>query len=255
MAPQQRMPAPGRHKAGQATPYRQQVYPPRHTSGAQTATTKASTIPSTSQGCDETARGGKDARGRSSSRGPQGRNRRDRSSTRGSRKRHRGIYSDNPMDDVSNYVASGWKQDLSHIISCYWADQVGPLDSKEWEVAIQTFLKAMKNWKASEWVDIKELSPLKFMPYMTELFWNITGRDVKGLSDFMGWVGLGGYYHWKLSKFGQLSACPHLQGQPVPDRPIARPSGQSHPRRPAQMGASASGASGWHQGGNQPTSN
>ena len=33
MAPQQRMPAPGRHEAGQATPYRQQVYPPRHTTG------------------------------------------------------------------------------------------------------------------------------------------------------------------------------------------------------------------------------
>ena len=89
------------------------------------------------------------------------------------------------MNDVSNYVASSWKQDLTHIISCYWADQVGPLDSEEWEVAIQMFLKAMKNQKASEWVDIKELSPLKFMPYMAELFRNITGRDLKGLGDFM----------------------------------------------------------------------
>ena len=85
-APQQHMPAPGRHEAGQATPYRQQVYPPRHTTGVRMATTKASTTPSTSQGHDEMARGSKDARSRSSSRGPQGRNRRDRSSTRGSRK-------------------------------------------------------------------------------------------------------------------------------------------------------------------------
>ena len=67
MAPQQQMPTPGRHEAGQATPYQQQVYPPRHTSGVRTATTKASTIPSTSQGRDEMARGGKDTRGRSSS--------------------------------------------------------------------------------------------------------------------------------------------------------------------------------------------
>ena len=171
------------------------------------------------------ARGSEDTRGRSSSRGSQGRNRRDRSSTRGSRKCRRGIYSDNPMDDVSNYVASGWKRDLTHIISCYWVAQVGPLDSEEWEVAIQKFLKAMKNQKASEWMDIKELSPLKFMPYMAELFWNITGRDLKGLGDFMGWVGLGSYYHWKLLELGQLSACPCLQGQPVPDGPIARPSG------------------------------
>ena len=112
----------------------------------------------------------------------------------------------------------------------------------------------MKNRKASKWVDIKELSLLKFMPYVAELFRNITGRDLRGLGDFMGWVGLGGYYHWKLSELGQLSACPRLQGQPVPDGPIAQPSGQPHPRRPAQTGALASGASGWHQGGNQPTS-
>ena len=224
-SPQQWMPTPGRHEAGQVTPYRQQVYLPRHTTGVRTATTKESTIPSTSQGRNEMARGGKDTRGRSSSRGPQGQNRRDRSSTRGSRKHRRGIYSDNPMDNVSNYVASGWKRDLTHIIGCYWADQVGPLNREEWEVAIRTFLKAMKNWKASEWVDIKELSPLKFMPYVAELFRNITGRDLRGLSDFMGWVGLGGYYHWKLSELGQLSACPCLQGQPVPDGPIAQPSG------------------------------
>ena len=158
------------------------------------------------------------------------------------------------MDDVSNYVASGWKRDLTHIISCYWVAQVGPLDSEEWEVAIQKFLKAMKNRKASEWMDIKELSPLKFMPYMAELFRNITSRDLKGLGDFMGWVGLGGYYHWKLSQLGQLSTCPHLQGQPVPDGPIARPSRRPHPHRSTQTGTSATGASGRCQDGSQPTS-
>ena len=72
LAIQQWMPASGRHEVGQATPYRQQVYPPRHTSGALTATTKANAGPSTSQGHDETAQGGKGARGRSSSRGPRG---------------------------------------------------------------------------------------------------------------------------------------------------------------------------------------
>ena len=97
------------------------------------------------------------------------------------------------MDNVSNYVALVWKRDLTHIISCHWAVQVGPLDSEEFERAIQTFLKAMKNRKASEWTDIKELFPLKFMPYVAELFKNITSRDLKGLGDFTGWVGLGGY--------------------------------------------------------------
>ena len=100
---------------------------------------------------------------------------------------------------------------------------MGSLDSEEWEVAICKFLKAMKNRKASKWTDIKELSPLKFMPYMAELFQNITGRDLKDLGNFMGWgwVGLGDYYHWKLSHLGLLSTCPCLQGPPVPDGPIA----------------------------------
>ena len=226
MAPPQQMPTPGRQEASQATPYRQQVYPPRHTTGVRMATTQASTAPSTSQGRGEMARGSEGARGRSSSQGPQGQNRRDRSSTRGSRKRQRGVYSDNPMDDLCNYVASGWKRDLTHIIGCYWAAQVGPLDSEEWEVAIRKFLKAMRNRRASEWTYIKELSPLKFMPYVAELFKNVTGRDLKGLGDFTGWVGLRGYYHWKLAQLGQLHTCPHLQGHPVPDGPVARPSGR-----------------------------
>ena len=72
MAPQQRMPTPGRQEASQVTPYQQQVYPPRHTTGVRTTTPKPSTTPSTSQGHSEMARGSKDARGRSSSRGPQG---------------------------------------------------------------------------------------------------------------------------------------------------------------------------------------
>ena len=65
MAPQQWAPTPGRQETNQATPYRQQVYP------LQCATPKPSTAPSTSQGHEEPAREDKDARGRSSSRGPQ----------------------------------------------------------------------------------------------------------------------------------------------------------------------------------------
>ena len=64
-APQQQAPTPRRHEATQATPYQQQVYPPRCT------TPKPSTAPSTSQGHEEPAREDKGVRGRSSSRGPQ----------------------------------------------------------------------------------------------------------------------------------------------------------------------------------------
>ena len=129
------------------------------------------------------------------------------------------------MDEMSNYVASGWKRDLTHIICCAWVAKVGPLDSKEWEVAIRKFLAVMRNRRAVEWTDIKELSSLDFMPYVAKLLKNIMGKDLQGLSDFTGWIGLGGYYHWKLAQLGQLQACPHLQGQLVPKVPMARPSG------------------------------
>ena len=51
-----------------------------------------------------------------------------------------------------------------------------------------------------------------------------------------------------------VGPAPHLQGQPVPDGPVAQPSGRPHPRRSTQTGTSATGASGRHQDGNQPTS-
>ena len=158
------------------------------------------------------------------------------------------------MDEMSNYVASGWKRDLTYIIGCCWVAQVGPLDSEEWQVAICKFPAAMRNRRAIEWMDIKELSPLKFMPYVAELFKNITGKDLKGLSDFTGWIGLRGYYHWKLAQLGQLQACPHLQGHPVPKGPIAQPSGRPHPQMLTQTGTLATGASGRCRDGSQPTS-
>ena len=130
-APQQQAPTHRRHEATQVTPYRQQVYPPQHTTGVGRATPKPSNAPSTSQGHEEPAREDEDARGRSSSRGPRHQNRPSRSLTRGSRKRQQGNPSGDPMDKMSNYVASGWRRDLTHLIGCCWVAQVGPLDSQE----------------------------------------------------------------------------------------------------------------------------
>ena len=252
-APQQSAPAPERQEMNQATPYQQQVYPPQHTTGVGRATPPTSTTPSTSQGHEELAREDKDARGRSPSHGPQHRHRKNRSLTRGSRKHQRGIPSGDLMDQMSNYVASGWKRDLAHIIGCCWEAQVGPLDSKEWGVAIRKFLAVMRNRRAVEWTDIKELTPLQFMPYVANLFWEVTGKDLQGLSQFTGWIGLGGYYHWKVAQQGLLHACPHLQGQPVPRGPMAHPSGQPHPLRSTRTETPAAGASERQQDGAQPT--
>ena len=129
------------------------------------------------------------------------------------------------MDEMSNYVASGWRRDLTYIISCCWVAQVGSLDREEWKVAIRKFLAVMANRKAVEWTDIKELTPLQFMPYVANLFREVTGKDLQGLSQFTGWISLGGYYHWKVAQQGLLHGIPHLQGQPVPMGPIAHPSG------------------------------
>ena len=68
--PQQQVPTPGRPEATQVTPYRQQVYPPQHTTGVGCASPKSCTAPSTSQGHEEPTREDEDARGRSSFRGP-----------------------------------------------------------------------------------------------------------------------------------------------------------------------------------------
>ena len=99
------------------------------------------------------------------------------------------------MDQMANFVASGWRCDLTHFIGCCWAAQIGSLERDEWRVAITKFLTVMAKKKNDEWTDIKELTPLQFMPYMAELFREVTGQDLSGLGHFTGWIGLGGYYH------------------------------------------------------------
>ena len=78
--PQQQAPTPGGREATQATPYGQQVFPPK------CPAPKLSATPSASQDHRDPAREAKGARGRSLSQGPRGGQRRGRSSTRGSRK-------------------------------------------------------------------------------------------------------------------------------------------------------------------------
>ena len=230
----------------QVLPYRQQVFPPQCTAP------KLSATPSASQDHEEPAGEEEGTIGRSSSQGPQGRQRRNRSSTRGSQKHRRGTPSDGLMDQMVNYVASGWKQDLTHFIGCCWAAQIGSLDWDEWHMAIHKFLGVMAKRKASEWTDIKELMPLQFMPYVAKLFQEVTGQDFQGLSQFTGWIGQGGYYHWRVAQQGLIHLIPHLQRQPMPRTPDAHPSGRPLPLRPAQTETPATGASGKQPDRTQP---
>ena len=166
--PQQQAPTPGRQEAMQATPYRQQVFPPKHPAS------KPSATPSASQDQGGPVGEAGSAQGRSSSREPQERWGRSRSSTRGSKKRHRADPNDSLIDKMANFVASGWRRNLTHFIGCCWSAQIGSLEWDEWHVAITKFLAVMAKKKNHEWTDIKELTPLQFMPYMAKLFREVT---------------------------------------------------------------------------------
>ena len=104
----------------------------------------------------------------------------------------------------------------------------------------------MAKKKNCEWLEIKEVTPLKFMPYVAKLFREVTGQNLAGLNQFTGWIGLGGYYHWRVAQQGLVHLIPHLTGQPVPREPDAYPSGKRyrrsqpklrpHPREPKEGG-------------------
>ena len=154
---------------------------------------------------------------------------------------------------MANFVASGWKHDLTHFIGCCWAAQIGSLERDEWRMAITKFLTVMAKQKAREWMDIKELTPLQFMPYMAKLFKEVTGQDLQGLSHFTGWIGQGGYYHWRVVQQGLIHLVPHLARQSMPRTPDAHPSGKPLPPKPAQTKTPSTGASGKRPDRTQPT--
>ena len=225
--------------------------------------TQASTTTSTASGIKAGARGR--ARERYPPRGLRDQptsGRRPRSSTRGPRKQRRGIVSRKPMDDLNNYVSSGWKRDLLHIVGCHYAHQIGPLAGEKWEKDSQVFLQAMELCKEEEWLAIKELEPLDYMSYVAAMFKQVTGHYLKGLSGYTGWIRAGGYYHWKMAKLNQLNHCPNLRGMPIPKGPIAWPSTIQWPPKPQQAQQSHwsdepevwASAPGGHRGEQLPTS-
>ena len=130
-------------------------------------------------------------------------------------------------------MASGWKRDLIHMVGCCWAAQVGPLKNEAWWVAIEKFISIMVQQK-KEWMEVKELTPLKYMPYVAKLFHEVTGKDLRGLGEFTGWIGLGGYYHCRVVQQVLIHLVPCLQNEPRPMTPKAHLSGQPLPQRPAQ---------------------
>ena len=122
------------------------------------------------------------------------------------------------MSCVTAFGSRGWSQDLEHIVSCYYLAQVGPLD-EVWLTRWMQFTEHMHTAE-DEWVDIKELTPLQFMPYVQRWFQTTTGIHLKDLDRLVEWIRASGYYHWKVANLGQLHLCPHLSGKKVPRGPI-----------------------------------
>ena len=248
--PQWQVPTPRRQGATAQTTYWQQVFPPPTPAPRPRATPSASQ----SQGQERPADEETEARGRSSSQGPQNQRRATRSTTRGSQKHRRGAPDDNLMDKMVNYVVSGWKRDLIHMIGCCWEVQEGPLEGKRWKAAIEKFISVMI-WKKQEWTEIKELTPLKYMPYVAKLFCDVTRKDLQGLDQFTRWIGQGGYYHWRVVQQGLVHLVPHLQDEPTPRTPSSHPSSWPLPMAPSSTGTLTTGASTRPQGGgSRPTS-
>ena len=158
------------------------------------------------------------------------------------------------MDDLMNFIPSGWRRDLIHMVGCFYTSQITPLNSREWDNDRDKFIQAMDECKDSEWLDNKELVPLRYMPYVARCFQETTGHHLQGLGLHTRWIRARSYYHWKVAELNQLQHCPHLRGLPVPLGPMEHPSELQQSQRPNKPGAVVPSASGCSGAGGQMTS-
>ena len=91
------------------------------------------------------------------------------------------------MDNLMNFVPSGWKRDLMHMVGYFYASQIAPLNTRQWHSDRDKFIQAMEGHR-SEWLDIKELAPLCCMHYVAKCFLDTTGYDLKGLGLHTKWI-------------------------------------------------------------------
>ena len=96
------------------------------------------------------------------------------------------------------------------MVGCFYTSQIAPLNSREWDNDWDKFIQAMDEHKDSEWLDIKELVPLRYMPYVARCFQETTSHHLQGLGLHTRWIRARSYYHWKVAELNQLQHCPHL---------------------------------------------
>ena len=131
-----------------------------------------------------------------------------------------------PLENVANYSSQGWRKDLKHVFRAYYKYNFASFKEAEWnKLRDKVFEHLLRH--QDEWRSIKENDPLQYMPYMERQFHATTGIQLKGLSDFMGWIKWGSYYHGVVARKGQLHKCVHLVGVKLPRWPQITPS-ESH---------------------------
>ena len=72
------------------------------------------------------------------------------------------------MEDLMDFMPSGWKRDLMHMVGCFYASQITPLNTRQWHSDRDKFIQAMEEHKDREWLDIKELATYIMWP---SAFW------------------------------------------------------------------------------------
>ena len=160
LAPRQPAAASGGQEAHPATPYQQVVHPPQQVRFAPPTTKEEATM-SQSQSVAKRGRPQTREQGGCWEHASHPRTRKDQSFTRGP-KRQRGITSKDPMEDLMDFVPSGWRRDLTHTVGCFYASQINPLNTHQWYSNRDKFLQAMEERKG-EWLNIKELELLSYM--------------------------------------------------------------------------------------------
>ena len=120
-----------------------------------------------------------------------------------------------PLKNVANYKSARWRKDLDHVLKAYYKHNYASSKEAEWTNLKDKFFKHLIQHQ-DEWRSIKENHPLQYMPYMEKHFHATTGIKLKGLSDFMGWIKRGSYYHAVVARKGQFHKCPHLAGVELP---------------------------------------
>ena len=129
-----------------------------------------------------------------------------------------------PLKNVANYRRSGWRKDLEHVLRAYYKYNFTSFKEVEWfKIIRDKFFKHLLQCQ-DKWKSIKEDNPLQYMSYMKKHFCATTSIKMKGLSDFMGWIKCGSYYHAVVARKGQLHKCPHLMGVELPRWPQVTPS-------------------------------